>query len=103
MGFFGNWKRIKETQFFVGSVEEALNRYRPDWTDQSFSYTRKAVHHLLTIQKINAVDEITFAGWAGIAELVEQTMALYERDGHFEQVQSCKFILDACNRYLGRS
>lgn len=103
MGFFGNWKKVKETEFFVGSIEEALYRYRPDWTDLSFSYTRKAVNHLLTIQKIDAVGEINPVGWDYIAGLCAKTKVLYERDGHVEQAQSCQFIIDACNRYLGRA
>ncbi len=103
MGFFSNWKKVKETQYFVGSVEEALYQYRPDWTGPSFDYTRKAMNHLLTIQKINAVGEINAVGWDYIAGLATQTMALYERDGHSEQAEGCRFIIDACNRYLGRS
>lgn len=102
MGFLSNWKKVKETEFFVGSVEEALYRYRPDWTDLSFNYTQKAVNHLLTIQKINAVGEINAAGWDYLAGLATKTMILYERDGHTEQAESCRFIIDACNRYLGR-
>jgi hypothetical protein len=103
MGFLSNWKRAKETEYFVGNLEDALRRYDPQWPDLSASHTRKAVKHLLTIQKINAVDAITAVGWAGIAGIVSDLKGLYDRDGHADLSQNCQFILDCCRRYLGQT
>ncbi|MGJ8697026.1 MAG: hypothetical protein ACSHYF_11965 [Verrucomicrobiaceae bacterium] len=101
MGFLLKWKRVKETEFFVGNIEDALRRYDPQWTNLSASHIRKAVKHLLTIQKINAVDEITAVGWTYIAKKVTEVQQLYDRDGHADLSHNCQFILDCCRRYLG--
>ena len=102
MGFLSKWKRAKETEFFVGNVEDALHRYDPQWPKLSAMHIRKAVRHLLTIQKIDAVDEITSVGWTYIADKETDLKRLYDRDRHADLSQSCQFILDCCNRYLGQ-
>lgn len=99
MGLFGNWKKVKETEFFVGNIEDALRRFDPSWTKLSGDHTRRAVKHLMNIQKINATSEITSEGWEYIEGIATQLRGLYSAAGEDDLAQNCQFIIDACERY----